>query len=300
MDFKIAGSSYGITAMQLDVKAPAGIPLEVIVESLTAAKNGRNSILEDMSNRAKGGIHRLEPRRGLKATAPRVEVIRFDPIRKRDLIGPSGAVLKQLEDNFGVSLDLSQEGQCLLHGSNSELVGKAKKVIMDLVSDIEEGGIYDGTVIEVLDFGAVVELLRNKEGLLHVSELTNDEDKLSHADGNLGIVRSMLRVGDRVRVLCIGIDPNQGTIKLSRKQVPENDKLQVYSSHQSPEKQMNRNETLPSNQRWMLEYLKSSESSENNERLRSSKQKKLRGRRSRGQKLQKRKSRSVASNKKRR
>ena len=101
---------------------------------------------------------------------------------------------------------------------------------MDLVADVEEGGIYDGVVIEVKDFGAIVELLRNKEGLLHVSEMTDNQKLLSHPDGNLGIVKSLVRVGDRIRVVCIGVDPIQGLIKLSRKQLDENDPLHAYSA----------------------------------------------------------------------
>lgn len=104
MDFKIAGSPHGITAMQLDVKYPGGVPIDVISEAMTAAKEGREEIFDAMSDSNRGGIADLLPRPGLKATAPRVEVIRFDPARKRDLIGPGGAILKQLESQYGVAL----------------------------------------------------------------------------------------------------------------------------------------------------------------------------------------------------
>ena len=136
--------------------------------------------------------------------------------RKRDLIGPGGAVLRQLEDRFNISLDLSQEGRCLIFGPLSS-VAKAKHVIMELVSEIEEGGVYEGTVIAIKDFGAIIELLRNKEGLLHVSEITNSTEK--HPGGNIGLVKDYLKVGDKIEVLCTKIDHVQGSIKLSRKKL---------------------------------------------------------------------------------
>ena len=224
-DFKIAGTEDGVTALQLDVKRP--LPLEVIADALGLANAGRNAMLSEMSvlsdETSYGTISHLSPRPTLKDSAPRVAIVRFDPLRKRDLIGPGGAVLRQLEDRFGVSLDLTQEGQCLLYGANREMVGKAKSAVMDLVADVEEGEVYEGTVIEIKDFGAIIELLRNKEGLLHVSEL-GDMD--SHPKGNLGVVGKHLRVGQKIEVLCIGVDPVQGSIRLSRKEL-----LQKKKSH---------------------------------------------------------------------
>lgn len=195
MDFKVCGTYGGITAMQLDVKRP--IPVETLLDALDLAKEGRRAILHAMANESG-----LQPRDSLKSTAPRVEVITFDPNRKRDLVGPGGTVLRQLEDRFDVSLDLSQEGRCLLYGPLSSVM-QAKSVIQDLVSDVEEGGVYEGTVIEIKDFGAVVEILRNKEGLLHVSEITDSRER--HPGGNLGLVKSHLKVGDKIEVSMINI-----------------------------------------------------------------------------------------------
>jgi len=214
MDFKICGTYGGITAMQLDVKRP--LPVENLLGALDLAKEGRRAILNAMEKECKNTLPGLHPRASMKSTAPRVEVIKFDPNRKRDLIGPGGAVLRQLEDRFNISLDLSQEGRCLIFGSLSS-VSKAKNVIMDLVSDVEEGGVYEGTVIEIKDFGAVVELLRNKEGLLHVSEITDSADR--HPGGNIGLVKEHLKVGDKIEVLCTKIDHVQGSIRLSRKKL---------------------------------------------------------------------------------
>ncbi|KAL7546837.1 hypothetical protein ACHAWF_010167 [Thalassiosira exigua] len=216
MDFKICGTRGGITAMQLDVKRP--LPVETVLAALDLAKEGRIAILGAMEKECGDTLPGLNPRAFMKSTAPRIEVIRFDPNRKRDLVGPGGAVLRQLEDRFDVSLDLSQEGRCLIFGPLAS-VSEAKHVIMDLVSEVEEGGIYEGTVVEIKDFGAVIELLRNKEGLLHVSEIEDSPER--HPGGNVGLVDSHLKVGDKIEVLCTKIDHVQGSIKLSRKKLLE-------------------------------------------------------------------------------
>eukprot|EP00978_Attheya_sp_CCMP212_P016364 scaffold42800_cov52-Attheya_sp.AAC.5 len=221
MDFKIAGTANGITAMQLDVKRP--LPIEVLVRAMYVAKSGRRRILKTMQSQCQlysyGIISKLKPRKHLKLSAPRVAIVRFDPLRKRDLIGPGGAVLRQMEDRFGISLDLTQEGQCLLYGQDADLVAKARSAVMDLVADVEEGEIYEGTVIEIKDFGAIVELLRNKEGLLHVSELSDDISNSLRVDDSYGVAKEHLTVGQKIDVLCIGVDTVQGSIKLSRKRL---------------------------------------------------------------------------------
>lgn len=216
MDFKIAGTRSGVSAIQLDVKVP--VELETLGDALLLAKSGRNKMIDVMEEGARKAFRGRWRRAVPKESAPRVEVVRFDPQRKRDLLGPGGIVVRQLEERYDVSIDLSQEGQCLLVGTNRELVQKAKSTIMDLVADVVEGEQYTGTVIEIKDFGAIVELLRNKEGLLHVSELSMDDKAMaSHPEGSYGFVSRQLQVGQTIEVLCIGVDPLQGTAKLSRK-----------------------------------------------------------------------------------
>jgi polyribonucleotide nucleotidyltransferase len=228
MDFKIAGTRKGVTAIQLDVKEP--LPVSVLIEALNLAKAGRMAILDEMDKSCLSSFDGVLCRPEPKASAPRVEVIRFDPQRKRDLVGPGGVVLRQLEDRYGVALDLTQEGQCLLFGANREMVFQAKITIMDLVADVVEGETYIGTVIEIKDFGAIIELLRNKEGILHVSEMSIDPDEArQHPEGNMGFVRSNLKLGQTIELLCIGVDPIQGSVKLSRKALLEK-KKQTLSS----------------------------------------------------------------------
>lgn len=216
MDFKVAGTASHVTAFQLDVKQP--LALTVIVDALSLAKEGRIEVLREMAVQSaissKGVISDLTPRPELKDSAPRVEVVKFDPVRKRDLLGPGGVVIRQMEDRFNVSLDLTQEGQCLLFGDDREMVRKARAAVMDLVSDVEVGLAYEGTVIELRDFGVIIELLRNKEGLCHVSELASKDEIRNHPNGTLGLVNEKLRVGQKIGVVCTAVDPVQGTIRL--------------------------------------------------------------------------------------
>jgi polyribonucleotide nucleotidyltransferase len=216
MDFKIAGTENAVTALQLDVKQP--LSLTIVAKALELANSGRRAILKEMEVQTRastnGVISNLLARPNFKDSAPRVEVVRFDPMRKRDLLGPGGVVIRQMEDRFNVSLDLTQEGQCLLFGEDQETVKAAKAAVMDLVADVVVGGVYEGTVIEIRDFGAIIELLRNKEGLCHVSELADIDEIKSHPNGTMGLVNDMLYVGQLLEVRCTAVDPVQGTIRL--------------------------------------------------------------------------------------
>ena len=139
-DFKIAGTRHGVTALQLDVKEP--IADSIVLEALCLASVGRAKILDEMESLTAESLGGLVPRLELKKSAPAVEVVRFDPQRKRDLVGPGGIVLRQMEDRYGVSLDLTQEGQCLIFGANREMVSNARATVMDLVADVLPGEVY--------------------------------------------------------------------------------------------------------------------------------------------------------------
>lgn len=176
------------------------------------------AILNEMKDQSeissKGEVSNLLQRSELKPSAPRNSVVLFDPARKKDLLGPGGVVIRQMEYHFNVSLDLTQEGKCLLFGNDREMVRKAKAAIMDLVSDVEVGITYEGTIIEIRDFGVIVELLRNKEGLCHVSEFAVKEKIRSHPNGTLGLLNELFVTGQKIDVVCIAVDPVQGTIRL--------------------------------------------------------------------------------------
>jgi polyribonucleotide nucleotidyltransferase len=216
MDAKIAGTYDKVTAIHMDVHEP--LPHFVVFDALRLAKVSRGVLLDEMKSQATQSsdwdMVDFSPRAELKPSAPRVEVVRFDPQRKKDLLGPGGIVIRQMEDRFNVSLDLTQEGQCLLFGDDQEMVRKARAAVMDLVSDVEVGGIYEGTIIEVHDFGIIVELLRNKEGLCHVSEMASKKDIRKHPRGSMGLVSSMVQIGQKIEVECIGVDQVMGTIRL--------------------------------------------------------------------------------------
>lgn len=196
-DFKVAGTADEVTALQLDVKRP--LPMSVLHRALGLAREGRVAILRAMEEQCEDSLGGLRPR-GTMKSRHRMAVIKFDPNRRRDLIGPGGSVLRQLEDRFLVELDLTQEGRCLLYGETSS-VERAKGVIQDLVCDVEPGEVYRGTIIEVKDFGLVVEILRNKEGLLHISEMKGSE----------------FRIGDTIEVVATKVDHASNKIKLSLK-----------------------------------------------------------------------------------
>jgi len=216
MDFKIAGTYDEVTAVHMDVHEP--LPLALVFDALRLAKDGRATLLDEMETQAalssNWSITKFTPRVELKPSAPRVAVVRFDPMRKKDLLGPGGAVIRQMEDRFNVSLDLTQEGQCLLYGEDREMVHKARVAVMDLVSDVEVGEVYEGTVIEVRDFGVIIELLRNKEGLCHVSEMAKRDDIRAHPEGSIGLINSMVKVGEKLDVECTAVDPVMGTIRV--------------------------------------------------------------------------------------
>ena len=151
MDFKVAGGRDSITALQLDCKLKEGVPLDVILSALDLAKKGRNEILDCMAEEQPG----VRPG-GVKGSAPRVEVVRFDPARKSELVGPGGIVMRQIEEHYGVVMDLSQEGLCLIYGEGGEEtyesgrgVKEARNAVNELVADVEVGGVYEGVVLEM-------------------------------------------------------------------------------------------------------------------------------------------------------
>ncbi len=216
MDLKVGGTAEKVTALQLDVKEP--LPSSIVCDGLNLAREGRIAILEEMKHQSakvsNGAISNLQHRSELKPSAPRSSVVKFDPARKKDLLGPGGVVIRQMEDRFNVSLDLTQEGQCLLFGDDPEMVRRAKAAVMDLVSDVEVGVTYEGTIIEIRDFGVIIELLRNKEGLCHVSEIAKKEKIRNHPNCTQGFLNERFVTGQKVDVVCTAVDPVQGIIRL--------------------------------------------------------------------------------------
>lgn len=202
MDFKVAGTRDGITAIQMDIKI-SGIDRDILENALERARQGRLFILDKMSETIS------KPREQLSPYAPRMFQMQVDPDKIRDIIGPGGKMINKIIDETDVKIDIDDNGKVLIAASNKENGEKAMELINNIVKDIEVGDIYTGKVVRIVSFGAFVELINGKEGLLHISNIAHERiDK----------VEDVLNVGDEVLVKVTEID-NQGRINLSRKAV---------------------------------------------------------------------------------
>ncbi len=203
MDFKVAGTKQGITAVQLDLKID-GISIDLLEKCLAQSKEGRLFILDKMNEALN------KPRAELSAYAPRIEVIKINPEKIGGVIGPGGKTIKKIIASTGASIDIQDDGTVLV-GSNDALKSQeAIRMIRAITDDVEVNRVYFGKVKRIMAFGAFVEIAPGKEGLVHVSEL---------ADTFVKDVESVVKIGDEIKVKVIGID-ELGRINLSKKQVP--------------------------------------------------------------------------------
>ncbi len=202
MDFKVAGTRDGITALQLDIKLH-GIPAGILTEALEQARQARFFILDKMAETIK------ESRPELSPFAPRMLELKIDADKIGSLIGPGGRTIRAIIDETKASIDVKNDGTVMVGSSNEESTRRAVKMIEDLTREVKAGEIYTGKVTRIFDFGAMVEVLPGKEGLVHISEL---------ADYRVPTVRDEVEVGDEVTVKVIEID-NLGRINLSRRAV---------------------------------------------------------------------------------
>jgi len=202
MDFKVAGTEKGITAIQMDIKID-GLSKEILQESLEQAKIGRLHILNSMLATID------EPKSKLSPYAPKILTMHINPDKIRDVIGPSGKQINKIIEETGVKIDIEQDGTVFISSTEEEMNDQAKKIIEDLVREVEVGQIYLGTVKRIEKFGAFVELFKGKEGLVHISQL---QDKRTNK------VEDVVDLGDKIMVKVKEID-NQGRVNLSRKDV---------------------------------------------------------------------------------
>jgi len=200
MDFKVAGSADGVTALQMDIKI-GGVSKEIMAQALKQAREGRLFILGKMAQCL------TEPRAEMSAYAPRITTIFIKPDRIRDVIGSGGKTIRSITETTGVSIDIEDSGKINIASSDKAACDAAIEMIRGLTDEAEEGKLYMGTVKKIMEFGAFVEILPGTDGLVHISEL--DETRVKN-------VSDILKEGDKVLVKCIGID-KQGKIKLSRK-----------------------------------------------------------------------------------
>ena len=208
MDFKVAGTKDGITALQMDIKIQ-GITEQILREALTQAKKARFEILEELTSTIS------EPRKELSPYAPKIEMISIHPDKIKVVIGRGGETINSIIDETGVKIDIDQEGHVSIASTDAAMIQRAKEIIEDLTREIEVGQVYEGTVRRIEKFGAFVEIAKGKDGLVHISELAHER---------VGKVEDVLALGDKVTVKVIEID-GQGRINLSRKVLlPKEDK----------------------------------------------------------------------------
>lgn len=204
MDFKVAGTAKGITALQMDIKIE-GITRDILVEALESAKNARLEILNNMMNTIG------QPREQLSEYAPKVQMIQIKPDQIKIVIGKGGDQINQIIDETGVKIDIEEDGKVSVYGEDQAMIDRAIEIIEELTEEVEVGKIYKGKVVRIENFGAFVEVIKGTDGLVHISEL---------ADGYVKNVTDVVKMGEEIDVLVTEID-NMGRVNLSRKQAIE-------------------------------------------------------------------------------
>jgi len=201
MDFKVGGTKDGITAIQVDIKID-GLTYDIIKEAFERTKVARDYILDEIMLK-----QIAEPRKEISKYAPRIITTKIDVEKIRDVIGTGGKVINKIIAETGVKIDIEEDGRVCIYSADTENGNKALKMIEDIVREIEAGGIYEGTVTKITNFGAFVDLGSGKEGLLHISKISSKRVEK---------VEDVLAIGDEIKVKVTDID-NQGRINLSMK-----------------------------------------------------------------------------------
>ncbi|UQZ37311.1 polyribonucleotide nucleotidyltransferase [Paenibacillus sp. PK3_47] len=202
MDFKVAGTAEGVTAIQMDIKI-AGIDRQILKEALEQAREGRLFILDKMMEAIS------EPRTSLSKYAPKIIIININPDKIRDVIGAGGKIINKIIEETGVKIDIEQDGRVFIGSSDEEMIQKARSIIEGIVKEVQVGEIYVGTVRRIEKFGAFVELIPGKDGLVHISQLSTER---------VAKVEDVVAIGDTITVKVTEID-QQGRVNLSRKAV---------------------------------------------------------------------------------
>jgi len=201
MDFKVAGTRKGITALQMDIKV-AGLPREIMSRALAQAKEGRMHILDKMDAAISA------PSAELSEYAPRLYTIQIPKDRIRDVIGSGGKTIRWIVEETGTKIDVEDDGKVTIASSDVTSANRAIDIIKGLTASAEIGKNYKGTVKRIEPYGAFVEIMPGQDGLLHISEM---------AHGRVGQVTDVMQIGDEVEVQVVGIEPDSGKIRLSRK-----------------------------------------------------------------------------------
>ena len=205
MDFKVGGTEKGITAIQVDIKID-GLTYDIIKEAFERTRKARKYILEEVM------LKQLDkPRAEISKYAPKIINMKIKVDKIKDVIGTGGKTINKIIDETGVKIDIQEDGQVFIYSEDEKKAKRAKEIIEEIVREIEVGQVYEGTVIKLMNFGAFVDLGAGKEGLVHISKISNDRIKN---------IEDVLHEGDRVKVKVIEID-DQDRINLSMKDVEE-------------------------------------------------------------------------------
>ena len=202
MDFKVAGTANGVTALQMDIKIE-GITKEIMEQALSQANAGRMHILGEMNKAIS------VPRAEVSDFAPRYITIKINPDKIRDVIGKGGATIRSITEETGASIDIDDDGNVKIASVDLEAGNEARRRVEQITADVEVGSIYDGRVAKLMDFGAFVTILPGKDGLVHISQIS---------DERVQNVSDKLAEGDIVKVKVLEVD-KQGRIRLSMKAV---------------------------------------------------------------------------------
>ncbi|WP_145431203.1 polyribonucleotide nucleotidyltransferase [Staphylococcus haemolyticus] len=205
MDFKVAGTKEGITAIQMDIKID-GLTREVIEEALEQARQGRLAIMDHMLQTID------QPRKELSAYAPKVEIMHIKPDKIRDVIGPGGKKINEIIDETGVKLDIEQDGTIFIGAIDQDMINRAREIIEDITREAEVGQVYNAKVKRIEKYGAFVELFAGKDALLHISQISKER---------INKVEDVLSIGDSIEVKITEID-KQGRVNASHKALDEN------------------------------------------------------------------------------
>jgi len=220
MDFKVAGTEKGITSLQMDIKITSITP-EIMEVALKQAHEGRKHILGKMA------MAITASRGSISDNAPRITTIQIAKDKIRDIIGTGGKVIREITEKTGCKIDISDDGIVKIASVASEASEAALNWIQSIVAEPEEGKIYDGTVVKIMDFGAFVNFLGSNDGLVHISEIAKER---------VGKVKDCLKEGDRVKVKCLGMD-KRGKIKLSMKRVDQETGEDLDVGNNEPEEE---------------------------------------------------------------
>jgi polyribonucleotide nucleotidyltransferase len=207
MDFKVAGTRDGVTAVQMDIKIPE-VDWAVMQRALEQARVGRLHILDCMASETQHELADFRSRPELSRYAPRVKMIQIKPDRIRDVIGPGGKVIRAIQETTGTKIDIEDTGTVTIFSPDGDALERAEAMVKELTQEAELDRIYLGKVKRITDFGAFVEIFPGTDGLIHISHL---------AEGRVEKVTDVVSEGDEVLAKCIDIDPS-GRIRLSRKE----------------------------------------------------------------------------------